>query len=286
MPHAPTPDDSAAAILANAAPIATATANVAMMAAAPLPPRHVVSMEIAATTTPNAAKKVARPKTQTAVASVITVTEFTNGSGGSSGSGNSGGKAAPRPVSPSSFSIPDISISSFNPADYPSLPPATIPSLPPVPTYGGSGTAAAVTSFSLPTLTAQSTTPGAVLQTFTTTITIRYYTIFITTTTFIRTETVFLTTSLTYTRQEITALATDRPAANRIFNTIALSASDAPTQSVSANGVRDFSQTRSTGGTRTTVGTSFATGTGAGVAGSAMSAGERAMGSVARYLIK
>ncbi|KAL8818525.1 MAG: hypothetical protein Q9223_002867, partial [Gallowayella weberi] len=249
----------------------TARANAAMMAAAPLPPRHVVFMEIAATTTPNAAKKAARPKTQNAVASVITVTwasfavgtiEFTNRSGGSSGSGNSGGKAAPRPVSASSFSIPDISISSFNPADYPSLTPATIPSLPPVPTSRGG---AAVTSFSLPTLTAQST-PGAVLRTFTSTLTIRYYTIFITTTTLIRTETVFLTSSLTYTNQEITALATDRLAADLIFNTIELSQLDAPTQHISASGVKDFSQTRSTtGGTRTT-GNNFATGS-AGVAG-------------------
>ncbi|KAL8680519.1 MAG: hypothetical protein Q9224_006933, partial [Gallowayella concinna] len=58
----------------NAAPIATATANAAMMAAAPLPPRLVVSTEIAATMTRNAAKRVARPKTLTAAASGITVT--------------------------------------------------------------------------------------------------------------------------------------------------------------------------------------------------------------------
>ncbi|KAL8680520.1 MAG: hypothetical protein Q9224_006934, partial [Gallowayella concinna] len=138
-----------------------------------------------------------------------------------SDSGNSGGRVAPEPPIASSYSIPEISIPSFNPADYPSLPPAAVPSLPPVPTYGGA--APPVTSLSYPTITAPSTPGGTGLRTFTSSITVTYYTIFITTTTFVRTETVFLTTSLTSSKKEITALATDSLDANFIFNTIALS---------------------------------------------------------------
>ncbi|KAI4237418.1 MAG: hypothetical protein L6R40_005910 [Gallowayella cf. fulva] len=251
--------------LEDAAGTVTGTANAATTAAVPLLPKLVVSMATAATTTRNVAQGVARPRIPTvavpvtatqgssaagmvdahpkAASAVGEVLEFATRSGGSGGSGNSGGEAAPRPVSPSSSSVPDVSISSFNPADYSSLPSVTthsLPSLPSVPTNGG---AAAVTSFSLPTLTAQST-PGAVLQTFTSTITIRYYTIFITTTTYVFTETVFITSKLTSLEKEVTALATDSLDAALIFDTLALSAIDAPTQRISGIGVSDFSQTR------------------------------------------
>ncbi|KAL8728875.1 MAG: hypothetical protein Q9166_005115 [cf. Caloplaca sp. 2 TL-2023] len=194
----------------------------------------------------------------------ISCSEFTTNSGGDRGSGNAGGKAAPPAVSASSISIPDVSISSFSPADYSSLPSATILSLPSVPTYGAG---AAVTSLSIATLTAQST-PNAILLTFTSTLTIYYYTIFITTTTFIRTESTFVTSSYTSFEQEVTALATDELDATLIFGTLALSVLDAPTQMISGSGVADFSYTR--------FGSSE---TGAGVAGEggAMSAGERGL---------
>ncbi|KAL8848878.1 MAG: hypothetical protein Q9221_006103 [Calogaya cf. arnoldii] len=167
--------------------------------------------------------------------------EFDTQSSGSSGNGNSDGEEAPPSVSTSYISIPDISISSFNPANYTSLAAPTIPTLPDI--GGGAGGATATTSFTFATITAQSTV-GAVLQTFTTTVTIYYYTLFITTTTFIRTESSFVTSRFTFTEQEVTAVATDSSAAEDVFSSLRRSIRNEPTLTVSANGVADFSQTR------------------------------------------
>ncbi|KAL8787905.1 MAG: hypothetical protein Q9213_001932 [Squamulea squamosa] len=262
------------------------------MAVVPLLPRPAVSTAIDATTTPNAAKGVAHPRTPNVAAQVIAIlgniaavtTEFKNEGSGSSGSGNSRGEKAPKPepLPESSTSVPDTSISSFSTSDYTSLPSATIPSLQPIPTYGGGGAgggAPAITSFTFATITASSTV-GAVLSTFTTTVTIYYYTLFITTTTFILTETSYVTSSFTSTRKRVTALATDVAEADDIFESLEQSILLAPTLSVSGSGVADFSETRQIQATSTArSGGSQVTG-GAGVAGGgelAMSAGDRAM---------
>ncbi|KAI4285164.1 MAG: hypothetical protein L6R38_000842 [Xanthoria sp. 2 TBL-2021] len=139
---------------------------------------------------------------------------------------------------------------------------------------GGAGGATAVTSFTFATITAQSTV-GAVLQTFTTTVTIYYYTLFITTTTFIRTESSFITSSITSTEKEVTAVATDSADADDVFRSLRRSILNEPTLTVSASGVADFSQTRKLTGTSTA--RSQFTGT-AGVAsygGPTSAAGER-----------
>ncbi|KAI4208601.1 MAG: hypothetical protein LQ349_009699, partial [Xanthoria aureola] len=176
---------------------------------------------------PNAAKGVAHPRTPIVAAKVTTAIpgniaaatiELDTQSRGSSGSGNNEGKEAPPPVETSSISIPDVPTSSFNPADYTSLP-----------NVGGTGDATtAITSFTFATITAQSTT-GAILRTFTTTVTIYYYTIFITTTTFIRTESSFITSFFTFTEKEVTAVATDSADAEDVFRSLRQDLLDEPT---------------------------------------------------------
>ncbi len=172
---------------------------------------------------------------------------------GSSGSGSDDGKEAPPPVETSSISIPDVPTSSFNPADYTSLPNAG----------GAGGATTAITSFTFATITAQSTA-GAVLRTFTTTVTIYYYTIFITTTTFIRTESSFITSSFTSTEREVTAVATDSADAEDVFRSLRRDLLDEPTSTISAIGVADFSETRELAGTSTTAGSQFTGAAGAG----------------------
>ncbi|KAL8823691.1 MAG: hypothetical protein Q9170_008331, partial [Blastenia crenularia] len=159
-----------------------------------------------------------------------------NGSGG--GGGGGGGAPAPVPVPAPSYSIPDVTVPSFNPSDYGPLPTPTFPSLPAIPSYA----AVSITSVTLPTFTAESS-PGAVLKTYSTTLTIYYYTVFVVTTTFIRTESAFVTSSYTSTTTEVTALATDSLDAALIFDTLVLSIDDMPTATVTAPNARDFSQT-------------------------------------------
>ncbi|KAL8996604.1 MAG: hypothetical protein Q9169_003943 [Polycauliona sp. 2 TL-2023] len=158
-----------------------------------------------------------------------------------SGTVDSDSEEAPPSADIPSISIPDISISSFNPADYTSL---ADPTIPPIPDIGAAaGGATAITSFTFATITAQSTV-GAVLETFTTTITIYYYTLFITTTIFIRTESSFITSDFTSAEQEVTAVAADSADAEDVFRSLRRSIQNAPTPTISGDGVADFSQTR------------------------------------------
>ncbi|KAL8772985.1 MAG: hypothetical protein Q9209_002005 [Squamulea sp. 1 TL-2023] len=219
------------------------------MAVVPLLPRPAVSTAIDATTTPNAARGVAHPRIPNVAARVIAnlgniaagTIELNNQGSGSSGSGNTGGEKAPESESSSesSTSAPDTL------SDYTSLSFATISSLQSIPTYGGggAGSAPAITSFTFATITASSTV-GAELRTFTTTVTIYYYTLFITVTTYIRTETSFVTSAYTSTRERVTALATDVIEADNIFESLERSILLAPTLTVTGSGVADFSQTR------------------------------------------
>ncbi|KAL8863569.1 MAG: hypothetical protein Q9178_000250 [Gyalolechia marmorata] len=200
----------------------------------------------------------------------ISCSEFVTESSGSSGDGNSDGEESPPSASRPSISSPDLSPPTTNRAGSTRLPDPTIP---PLPTVGrGAGGAAAITSFTFSTITAQSTV-GAVMRTFTTTVTISYYILFITTTTFVRLESSFITSSWTSATKDVTALATDSADARNVFWSLESSLRDAPTLRVSGRGVAGFSQTRSS------TARSRATG-GAGEAGDGtfLSAGGRSTG--------
>ncbi|KAL8881914.1 MAG: hypothetical protein Q9198_000978 [Flavoplaca austrocitrina] len=181
------------------------------------------------------------------VAAFVTLgPEFSSESSGSSGNSNSAsgstdGEEASPPELPSSVSIPDISVPSFNSADYTSLAPPTILSLPDI--GGQAAGETSITSFTFATITAQPTV-GTVLRTFTSTITIYYYTVFITTTTLVRSESSFLSTDFTSAEQEVTAVAADSEAAEDIYRSLRRSLNNEPTLTVSGDGVADFSQTR------------------------------------------
>ncbi|KAI4185072.1 MAG: hypothetical protein L6R41_004341 [Letrouitia leprolyta] len=253
--------------LAGAALTTMVAADVAMTVLALLVPRPAVSMVVHAAVERNVASQAARlkepiaaamatianPATSVAetaaarqkVANVaptqpIPCSEEIGSSGGGSTGGNSGGDTGggnvPAPIPIPTLSIPDISIPTFDPSDY-VIP---TPTLPPIPTIPAA--AASITSFTLPTITAEST-PGAVLRTFSTYITIYYYTVFVVTTTFIRTETAYVTSSFTSTETQVTALATDSLDADIVFGGLALSILDAPTPTLTASNARDFSQT-------------------------------------------
>ncbi|KAL8714215.1 MAG: hypothetical protein Q9220_001944 [cf. Caloplaca sp. 1 TL-2023] len=209
----------------------------------------------------------------------LTCAEYRSGGGGggssdtnnnNGGGGGGGNTAAPAPAAPTapSISIPSITVPSFTPPDV-SFPTPTIPSLPAIPTTG--------TSFSFPTLTAATTPGGGALSTFSTTLTLYYYTIFITTTTFLETESAFLSTAYTFTERVATAVATDSLDANLLFDDVVLSWDERATQRVSALGVSDFSATRTTGGATGPVEVQATAGTGAGVQGVGGSGGAASM---------
>ncbi|KAL9032681.1 MAG: hypothetical protein Q9180_006362 [Flavoplaca navasiana] len=261
--------------LADAAPTATAVGVVVMMALALLLRRPAVSTVAIATMTLNVARVVARLWIQNVavhvriaiLANIAAVTtyahrsvanaalvaafvtqepEFANEGSGSSGSSNgasesTGGEEASPPELPSSTSIPETTVPSSNPADSTSPTPPTIPSLPDI--GGQAADETSITSFTFATITAQSTV-GTVLRTFTSTITVYYYTVFITTTTLIRSESSFLSTDFTSAEQEVTAVAADSEAAEAIYRSLRRSLNNEPTLTVSGDGVADFSQTR------------------------------------------
>lgn len=81
------------------------------------------------------------------------------------------------------------------------------------------------------------------MRTFSSTLTIYYYTVYVLTTTFVRTETAFVTSSYTYTTAKVTALATDDLDADLVFATLALGIYDMPTPTLTASNARDFSRT-------------------------------------------
>ncbi|KAL8843967.1 MAG: hypothetical protein Q9205_002446 [Flavoplaca limonia] len=241
--------------LADAAPTATAVGVVVMMALALLLRRPAVSTVAVATTTLNVARVVVRLWIQNVavhvriaiLANIAAATiEFANEGSGSSGnsngaSGSTEGEEASPPELPSSTSIPEITVPSSNPADSTSLAPPTIPSLPDI--GGQAAGETSVTSFTFATITAQPTV-GTVLRTFTSTVTIYYYTVFITTTTLVRSESSFLSTDFTSAEQEVTAVAADSEAAEDIYRSLRRSLNNEPTLTVSGDGVADFSQTR------------------------------------------
>lgn len=172
--------------------------------------------------------------------------ELSSESSGSSGnsndnSGSTDGEEASPPELTSSTSIPETTVPSFNPADSTSLAPPTIPSLPDI--GGQAAGETSITSFTFATITAQPTV-GTVLRTFTSTITVYYYTVFITTTTLVRSESSFLSTDFTSTEQEVTAVAADSEAAEAIYRSLRRSLNNEPRLTVSGDGVADFNQTR------------------------------------------
>ncbi|KAL9599364.1 MAG: hypothetical protein Q9219_003897 [cf. Caloplaca sp. 3 TL-2023] len=143
-----------------------------------------------------------------------------------------------------------ITIPSFDPSTFSPLPTPTLPSIPIVPTAAAGASSITITSFSLPPITAEST-PGAIMKTYSTTLTIYYYTVFVTTTTFIRTPDTFVRSAFTSRTTEVTALATDSLDAALIFDTLALNMIDLPTPTVTASDAVDFSKTHSVAGTTT-----------------------------------
>ncbi|KAL8703970.1 MAG: hypothetical protein Q9201_002840, partial [Fulgogasparrea decipioides] len=260
---------TAMANAATTAPASTAQRRPAAFTALPAPPEPSVARKVARPKTPNAAAPAttatpaifvaatinARPRGANAAPTVPCDEEISSSSGGdtSSNGGNDdsgGGVRAPSaPEASPSLSIPNVTIPSFNTSDYPSLPSVTLHSLPAIPTYGdsGAGSAAAavatLTSFAFPTFTVTASS-GAVLYTFSTVITIYYYTIFVTTTTFITSPSSFVTSDYTSTEQTVTALATDSLDAQLVFDTLVLSLDELPTRKVTQSEARDFSETR------------------------------------------
>ncbi|KAL9000486.1 MAG: hypothetical protein Q9188_005667, partial [Gyalolechia gomerana] len=252
--------------LAIVALTAMVLAHAAVTVLASLAPTAVASTAVHAPAVPDAAEQAARLKGPIAVAMATSAKraisvaetaaarpkavsvaptqrdpcseEIASRTGGTTSRNESGGGNVPAPAPSSSYSIPDdVSVSTFDPSDDAPLPTPTIPSLPTIP-----AAAASITSFTLPTVTAASS-PGAVMRTFSSTLTIYYYTVYVLTTTFVRTETAFVTSSYTYTTAKVTALATDDLDADLVFGTLALGIYDMPTPTLTASNARDFSRT-------------------------------------------